>query len=202
MPPDPAQLGDDAPRPRRFDESLDELVRQGVVKPEEAELIRRNRGGAPEPLDVGALQRACRSGALSPDECKMLKIHWGRLRTAPAGRSTTTGRTTPPAARPQGSPARPAGVVLISDCLHTPFKPQGEGQLVSTYSCANSDVVGYSIAVDCPRQLVNLHAPGGPLGVDDTYRWRGWEKPGDAHQRAAMDAACAPLFKAASKGGR
>jgi hypothetical protein len=100
------------------------------------------------------------------------------------------------AAAPQ---PRMPGVVMIRDCIHTPFKPQGEGQLVSTYSCANSDVVGYSIAVDCPRQLVNLHAPGGPLGVDDAYRWHGWDKPVDAHQQAAMDVACAPLFKTAKQ---
>jgi Peptidase family M23 len=74
--PDPQQLGA-APAPRRFDESLDELVRQGVVTPTERSLIRG--GGGPAPLDLGAFQKACRSGALSSQECRGgLAIRWGR----------------------------------------------------------------------------------------------------------------------------
>jgi len=75
--PDPQQLGT-APAPRRFDESLDELVRQGVVTPSERSLI-RGGGGSLAPLDVGAFQKACRSGALSSQECRGgVAIRWGR----------------------------------------------------------------------------------------------------------------------------
>lgn len=77
--PDPAQLGA-APPPQRFDQSLDELVRQGVVTPGERSLIRGGRG--PQPLDVGAFQKACRSGALSTEECRGgVAIRWGRRQT-------------------------------------------------------------------------------------------------------------------------
>ena len=73
---DPAQLGA-APPPRRFDQSLDDLVRQGVVTPGERSLMRG--GGGPQPLDVGAFQAACRSGALSTQECRGgVAIRWGR----------------------------------------------------------------------------------------------------------------------------
>ena len=47
-------------------------MRLGVIKPEERSLIR-------EPLDVGAFQLACRSGALGPEECSGgVAIRWGR----------------------------------------------------------------------------------------------------------------------------
>jgi len=76
--PDPQQLGAPPP-PRRFDQSLDELVRQGVVTPTERSLIRGGAAGGLAPLDVGAFQKACRSGALSSQECRGgLAIRWGR----------------------------------------------------------------------------------------------------------------------------
>ena len=76
------QLGGVAPR--RFDQSLDELVREGVVSPMERARI-QGEGGAMQPLDVGAHQRACRTGALSSQECRSgVAIRWGR-------RGTTTG---------------------------------------------------------------------------------------------------------------
>ena len=75
--PDPAQLGA-APPPQRFDQSLDELVRQGVVTPGERSLIRGGGGGL-QSLDVGAFQKACRTGALSTQECRGgVAIRWGR----------------------------------------------------------------------------------------------------------------------------
>lgn len=76
MRPDPAQLKATS-GPRRFDESLNDLVRQGVVTPGERTRI---RGGASlQPLDVGAFQIACRSGALSAEECRSgVAIRWGR----------------------------------------------------------------------------------------------------------------------------
>ena len=74
--PDPAQLGA-APPPRRFDQSLDELVRQGVVTPSERSLIRG--GSGLQSFDAGAFQQACRGGALSQQECRGgVAIRWGR----------------------------------------------------------------------------------------------------------------------------
>ena len=57
--PDPARLSGAATPPKRFDQSLDELVRQGVVTPNERNLV-SGGGGALAPLDVGAFQQACR----------------------------------------------------------------------------------------------------------------------------------------------
>lgn len=76
MRPDPAQL-QVAPTPRRFDQFLNELVRQGVVTPVERNRI---RGGASlQPFDVGSFQTACRRGALSTQECRGgVAIRWGR----------------------------------------------------------------------------------------------------------------------------
>lgn len=85
---DPQRLGELKP-PKRFDQSLDELVRQGVVTPDERSLLRGGRGLAP--LDVGAFQRACRGGALSPRECRTgIAVRWGRR--LPGGDPWGTGR--------------------------------------------------------------------------------------------------------------
>ncbi|MEB3235328.1 MAG: M23 family metallopeptidase, partial [Cyanobacteriota bacterium] len=54
--------------PRSFDTSLEELVRQGVVTPQER--IRFRNGAVATPFDVPAHQQACRSGALSAQECR------------------------------------------------------------------------------------------------------------------------------------
>jgi len=64
--PQPQQLRHQAPR--SFDASLDELVRQGVVSP--AERVRLRNGAIATPFDVPTHQQACRSGALSAQECR------------------------------------------------------------------------------------------------------------------------------------
>jgi hypothetical protein len=71
--PDPSLLPPSAPR--RFDLSLDELVRQGVVTP--AERNRVQSAGALQPRDVPAHRQACSSGALSAEECRMgVSVRW------------------------------------------------------------------------------------------------------------------------------
>ena len=72
--PDPAQLINRPPA--RFDASLDALVRDGVVTPSERSRIRS--GGGTTPFNVPAHQQACRSGALSDQECRTgLVVRWG-----------------------------------------------------------------------------------------------------------------------------
>jgi len=72
--PDPAQLSTEPPA--RFDASLDALVRDGVVTPSERSRIRS--GGGMTPFNVPAHQQACRSGALSDQECRTgLVVRWG-----------------------------------------------------------------------------------------------------------------------------
>lgn len=68
------------PPPKRFDQSLDALVRQGVVTPSERRALRRG-GMDLQPLDVGAFQKGCRSGALSARECRGgIALRWGLRR--------------------------------------------------------------------------------------------------------------------------
>lgn len=62
-------------RPRRFDQSLDDLVRQGVVTP--AERNRVQSSGALRPGELPAHQQACSSGALSEQECRTgVSVRW------------------------------------------------------------------------------------------------------------------------------
>jgi murein DD-endopeptidase MepM/ murein hydrolase activator NlpD len=64
-----------APQPLRFDQSLDELVRQGVVSPAERQRIRT--GATATPQQSPAHQRACSSGALSEQECNSgVVVRW------------------------------------------------------------------------------------------------------------------------------
>jgi len=99
--PDPARLRDAATSPKRFDQSLDELVRQGVVTPNERNLV-RGAGAGLAPLDVGAFQQACRGGALSASECRGgIALRWGRRtdgndNTAWGGRVGADGLPLPP----------------------------------------------------------------------------------------------------------
>jgi len=79
--PNPAQLSSQTPA--RFDASLDALVRDGVVTPSERSRIRS--GGGMMPFNVPAHQQACRSGALSDQECRtgMVVVRWGLRRGQP-----------------------------------------------------------------------------------------------------------------------
>jgi len=54
------------PPPRRFDASLDALVRDGVVSPQERVRV---RGGILVPPSLGLSNQMCRNGALSEQEC-------------------------------------------------------------------------------------------------------------------------------------
>ncbi len=61
--------------PLRFDQSLDELVKQGIVTPAERQRIRT--GSVAPPYGSPAHQQACRSGALSEQECSSgLVVRW------------------------------------------------------------------------------------------------------------------------------
>jgi len=68
-------------QPRRFDASLDELVRDGVISPSERIRV---HGGLIGPMNTARLQ-ACRSGALSALECGTGLVVRGRSRLDGAG---------------------------------------------------------------------------------------------------------------------
>ena len=88
--PQPQQLPPTRPS-TRFDDSLDALVRDGVVSPVERSRI-RNPSGL-QPLNVPAHEQACRSGALSAEECRSgLVLRWrGRLESATVQESGSEG---------------------------------------------------------------------------------------------------------------
>ena len=50
-----------------FDQSLDGLVRQRVITPQERKLLRS--GGAAVPIERSRFEEACRTGALSRQDC-------------------------------------------------------------------------------------------------------------------------------------
>ena len=65
--------------PRRFDQSHDDLVREGMVSPMDRARL-QGGGGTMQPLDVSAHQRAWRTGQLSSQECRSgVDIRWGAL---------------------------------------------------------------------------------------------------------------------------
>ena len=71
--PDPRALA--SRPPARFDASLDELVRDGLVSPEERARIRSGSGTTP--FNVPAHEQACNSGALNQQECSSgLVVRW------------------------------------------------------------------------------------------------------------------------------
>lgn len=73
--PAPEQLGLD--RPKRFDASLDALVRDGIVTPKERVRVRGSLVLDPVP---GLQRQACSSGALSAEECRTGVVFRGRGR--------------------------------------------------------------------------------------------------------------------------
>ncbi len=75
----PEQEQRSLPPRRRFDASLDALVRDGVVSPQERVRV---RGGIVTPPSIGLRDQVCRSGALSQQECSTGVVFRGLGRTA------------------------------------------------------------------------------------------------------------------------
>lgn len=104
---EPAQLAPSR-APARFDASLDALVRDGVVTPAERGRIRDASGM--RPIDVPAHQQACRSGALSEQECRTgVVVRWRGRSDAPVGQDPLANGADPAAA------AAAAGLRLGAD---------------------------------------------------------------------------------------
>ena len=87
--PDPAPLSS---RPTsRFDASINELVRDGVLSP--VERARISSGSGMTPFNVPAHQQACHDGRLSPQECSSgVVVRW-------RGSHTISGPTIKPLSR-------------------------------------------------------------------------------------------------------
>jgi LysM repeat protein len=177
------QLG--GPAPRRFDQSLDELVRDGVVSRMERAHM-QGGGGAMQPPDGGAHQRACSTGSLSSQECRSgVAIRWGRQ---PGGLSLPA-----PAPAPINktlSPNEQALLQRIRSGVATPqwrtygqcnydwggWKLHSNGVRTTGADCGGT-AMRWQIGVSCDRLLVATHTTASgwskwvaPSGPDSKFR--------------------------------
>ena len=181
MPPAPVPLAqplrpEPPARPHaRFDASLDELVRDGVVSPEERARI---RAGSGMNSSVSAHQQACSSGALSQPECNSgLVVRW-RGRT-----NTVSGPTFKPL-----SPNEQAVLQRIRSNSITPqwrtygkckydwggWRLNSNGTRTTAAECGGS-ATRLTIGVSCDRLLV--------AGYTTASGWSKWREPsGPGHK--------------------
>ena len=155
--------------PARFDASLDELVRDGVVSPVERARI---RAGSGMNSSVSAHQQACDSGALSQPECNSgLAVRW-RGRT-----KTIDGPTNKPL-----SPNEQAVLQRIRSNSYTPqwrtygqctydwagWRLNSNGTRTTAAECGGS-APRLTVGVSCDRLLV--------AGYTTASGWSKWREP-------------------------
>jgi hypothetical protein len=157
-------------RPRnRFDASIEELVRDGVIDPVAAARI---RSGSGMNLSVSANQQACNSGALHQQECSSgLVVRW-RGRT-----NSINGPTTKPL-----SPNEQAVLQRIRSNSYTPqwrtygqckydwagWKLHSNGTRTTGVDCGGS-AMRWTVGVSCARLLVAVHTTASG--------WSKWKAP-------------------------
>ena len=154
--------------PARFDASLDELVRDGVVSPVERARIRSLSDENPS---VSAHQQACSVGALSQQECSSgLVVRW-------RGSSTISG----PAIKPL-SPNEQALLNRIRSNSYTPqwrtygqckydwagWRLNSNGTRTTASECGGS-ATRLTVGVSCDRLLV--------AGYTTSSGWSKWKEP-------------------------
>lgn len=167
--PDPARLSGSPQPPRRFDQSLDELVRQGVISPSDRALVRSS--GDPAPLDVGAFEQACRGGALSPRECNSgIGLRWGRYSSSPPAPATKPLSSREQALLDQIRSAPVSSWRRYGQCQYDwgGWKLHGNGVRTTAADCGGT-ALRWVIAVSCPRLMVATRSRDG--------KWNQWEPP-------------------------
>jgi LysM repeat protein len=178
-----------APEPLRFDQSLDELVRQGVVSPAERQRIRAT--AKPTPQQSSAQLEACNSGKLSMEECStgvVVRLRGNTIPQAPLPSALST----LPQAIPSHHLVGPTSKPLSARELALLQRIRSDGQLPQwrTYGQCKYDWAGWklhsngsrttaaecsgtekrlTIGVSCERLLVAIRtAESG---------WSNWERP-------------------------
>jgi hypothetical protein len=209
------------PDPLRFDLSLDELVRQGVVHPAERQRI---RSGLPAPpQQTPAQQSACRTGALSEEECQSdVVVRWrGSEATSRPAISTPSSLPQAPRAVPQNTRKQ----VIPGPTLRLPsssplVKPLSERETAllqrirankspswrqygkckynwSNWTKLHDDI--RSTSVDCGPSLawtVGVSCKRLMTNIySDQFGWQGWRMPAgpDHETRAGEDEMVAAL---------
>jgi len=156
--------------PPRFDASLNELVRDGVVSPLERARIRSGSGTTP--FNVPPHQQACANGQLSQQECSSgLVVRW-RGRT-----NTINGPTTKPL-----SPNEQAVLQRIRSTSYAPqwrtygqckydwagWRLNSNGTRTTAAECGGS-ATRLTVGVSCDRLLV--------AGYTTASGWSKWREP-------------------------
>ena len=177
-----AQLEPDpAPAPRRFAQSLDELVQQGVIKPEDAELMRG--------FDADAFKRDCLAGKLPPTCKEALKpIRWG----TPAQRALLE----------RIRKERDGDLRTFDQCRYRwdTWKLQAGGVRTTTYSCQRSEILDHTIGVSCDTLKLNVYRPVTPLGqTPERWAWSAWRLPEAGGEEQMVASLCANALPAPAK---
>jgi len=161
----PIRVSADGPR-RRFDQSLDELVLQGVVTPDERNSVRNSSG---------ALEQACRGGALSPRECRDgIALRWG----------PRPSQTKPPSLKEQqllerirASKASMEQWRRIGQCSYDwgNWKLHSNAVRTNGVDCGGT-AMRWQIGVSCDLLLVSIRSRDGV--------WGPWEPPAGSESRS------------------
>lgn len=161
------------PPPRRFAQSLDELVREGAVEPEERDRVRGGDGGR-EPLGVGAVQKACRNGSLSVSECRGgIVKRWG-------GAQSSTNKPLNPKEQALLQRIRSGGPSpqwrTYGHCNYdwSGWRLHANGTRTTAADCGGT-ALRWTIGVSCARLLVATHTTASG--------WSKWERPSGPESR-------------------
>ena len=99
--------------------------------------------------------------------------------------------------------ANTQSILRYHDCIYNPFRLDGKGNLVSTYSCDNSDIVSWGIALNCVNIQRNLMVPDlrrtspdkMPGSDGAPMKWKGWESVKDTEHEKLFWRVCRKYYK-------
>ncbi|MFN4866348.1 MAG: LysM peptidoglycan-binding domain-containing protein [Cyanobium sp.] len=174
-----------APEPLRFDQTLDELVRQGVVSPADRQRIRTGATATEARQQSPAQSRACSSGELSEEECASgVVVRWrGKTDTQVLPTSGASDGMVSP--MPTNKPLSAREQALLQR-----IRSGGESAQWRTYGKCNYNWAGWklhtngtrttetdcggtgmrwTVGVSCDRLLVARNTAGSG--------WSNWERP-------------------------
>lgn len=173
--------------PARFDTTLDSLVVEGVVSPQERDRLRDPTRLRPD--EVSAHQQACRSGTLSESECRTRFV----VRRPGAFSSPAEGAVTRPLSqretallqRIRADPS--AGWRQYGRCKYDWQGWRLHTNNVRTTAAECGPSLSWTVAVSCQKLLVNRNS--------NNTGWQGWSKPAgpDHLQRSGEDEMVAAL---------